>query len=179
MTTQGPNPGSALGPGWTSGNLVFASDDQYPAGFANPGIIKGFNFSIPDGATINSILVAVESHFENPLDSYGVRLTKDGVSAIGSTVSISPAGLFDNVENAGPGLFGTTWTAAEINSSSFGVALIPGALGEFGGDWFVDFVSVTVDYTDASIGEPRRSFSAQNRQFSHNSKTRNFIFDSD
>lgn len=181
MTTQGPNPGSALGPGWTSGNLAFTSDDQYPAGFINPAIIKGFNFSIPTGATINSILVQVESHWGNPFDGYFVGLTKNGTSQVGSSIEIFPAGGTDNIESAGPGLFGTTWTAEEINSASFGAALIPGNPTEFGGDWFIDFVSITVDYTEAVVtaGQPKRTFTTRDRPLVQSSKPRNFIFTKD
>lgn len=181
MTTQGPLVGSSM-TGW-SYNLpgyISTSDNIYdgPVNF-NPGlaIAKSFGFTIPTGATINSISIVIEHLFFNTLSFYKIGLTKDGLALAGSSIDCFPGDQSDSTETI-TGLFGTTWSAEEINAASFGVALLPGDAGEFGGDWFVDLLTLTVDYTAtaATVGAPKKIFNAAARAFSFASQTRNFIF---
>lgn len=88
-----------------------------------------FGFDLPEGATINGILVEIE---KNPdigggddfIRDYRVRIVKGG--SIGS--SDRKKGLWDSPlvytpHGAYNDLWGETWTAEDVNASDFGVAI--------------------------------------------------------
>ena len=87
---------------------------------------KGFGFSIPTGATINGIVVTLEARsFFGEARDYSVKIVKNNIITgtnkyILGSLSIA---LFANRTYGGStDLWGETWTAADINSSNFGIA---------------------------------------------------------
>lgn len=87
---------------------------------------KGFGFSIPTGATINGIIVTLEarSFFGEARDS-SVKIVKNNIitgtnkSILGS---LSISSFANRTYGGSTDLWGETWTAADINSSNFGIA---------------------------------------------------------
>jgi uncharacterized repeat protein (TIGR01451 family) len=142
---------------WTALNATL-SDDLYATTSLNDNqqsnYLKctGYGFTIPTSATISGITVNVERNASNtPIKDLEVRTVKAG--AIG-TVDRSTATQYpttDTIEaHGGPtDLWGTTWTAADINNVNFGAALAAQKAGANGGARTVnvDHMPITVDYT--------------------------------
>ena len=117
---------------WTDANLLcnvgFFSDwfcngyDKYSY------VLEGHNygFAIPDGSTINGISVQIywytNSTF-NVIDKL-LQLTKDGLATVGDNKAKNrnlPRSAAISYFGGSDDLWGTTWTPAEINDSTFGV----------------------------------------------------------
>ena len=87
-----------------------------------------FGFSIPAGSTINGITFSeTDSSVNDSLIFTGIKLMKAG-SAVGTAKTL---GTGNNLNSAGgtttfgssSDLWGTTWTASDINNSGFGVVM--------------------------------------------------------
>jgi hypothetical protein len=176
MASQGPNgSGTAANDtgigsaSWGATVTGVLADDGTPASITtivSPGqatnYIKAtnFGFSIPDGATIDGIVVEweklLDSSSSNALIDHAVRIVKGGT--IGSTDMSSGAAWPTSYTFVGHGsssdLWGETWSAADINSSGFGAAL---SVRENNGNDLiaakVDYVRITVHYTEAAGGQ--------------------------
>jgi len=113
-----------------------------------------FGFSIPNGATINGILVefevkeAVGSDF---VASNQVRIVKGG--SVGTTnkgdwsVEWPTSDTYKSYGSSGD-LWGEAWTSDDINSTDFGVVLQI-STNDYGGVAYVDHIRITVYYTEA------------------------------
>lgn len=119
--------------------------------------IVGFGSSltaIPDTATIVGIGVFLNATSTTGNMNYLVQLTKDGTSRESGFASGSDADADFTVGGASE-LWDTTWTVAEIEASTFGVH-VRGTGGNPGGGTFaIDYVSVTVYYTEVGGGAPK------------------------
>jgi hypothetical protein len=115
--------------------------------------VSGFNFDIPDHATIVGIEV---EWLRTALSGVGlvdnaVRIVKGGVVASAdrsrSDIWLAEANP-TYVSYGGPtDLWGETWTPAEVNASSFGAALSVRYGGSSGNDWpQVDHARITVHF---------------------------------
>lgn len=121
--------------GFTNADVVYNptwidNDDVYASAQPNSGVTyshvwKDFGFSIPTGSIIKKIEVKARTSLN--IDDYGsasmdVSLTKNADDIAGSSKSMSTTTVVNTqtIGEASP-LWGTTWTAAEINSSNFGV----------------------------------------------------------
>lgn len=165
--SSGPNSGSSFGNvdtspsggDWTSPSSAGASDDTYTTwSWGSPARSKylastNFSFSIPAGATIDGIVVDVERKCDiasKAIDN-AVYLTKNGTVAVGSNkAKFFPAyPTTDTYTTYGTSsdLWGTTWTAEEINSANFGLLFqsIPDTDAAF--TVSVDHIRITVYYT--------------------------------
>jgi hypothetical protein len=154
--SQGPNyAGAASTGGWTdAANATGTPDNACASRSASGGTLDltNFGFTIPDAATINGITVEVK--FAGTAagdDGVRVRLLKGG-SPVGNTQDIlAISGQSDCSTSAfrtvgSPAdLWGTSWTASDINAANFGVRLTK--LGT-GGTSYVDSVRITVEYQD-------------------------------
>jgi hypothetical protein len=155
--SQGPNyAGAATAVGWSNPTDAIGTPDNAcasRAGAAGGSLdLTNFGFTIPDAAVINGITVEVK--FAGTTigdDGVSVQLLKGG-SPDGSTQDIfGVAGQTDCSTSAfrtvgsPTDLWGTTWTAAEINAANFGVRL--SKLGSTGTS-YVDSVRITVEYSD-------------------------------
>jgi hypothetical protein len=155
--SQGPNyAGAATATGWSSASNATGTPDGACASRsgASGGALDltNFGFTIPDAAVINGITVEVK--FAGTAagdDGVRVRLLKGG-SPVGNTQDIlaisgqsdCSTSAFSTVGSPAD-LWGTTWTASDINAANFGVRLTK--LGT-GGTSYVDSVRITVEYQD-------------------------------
>jgi uncharacterized repeat protein (TIGR01451 family) len=117
----------------------------------------GYGFAIPAGATINGIIVNVERNSSSttatvPTDAQ-VRLVRAGVIGATNRATTTSYTGADVVEAHGSvtDLWGDTWTTANINAATFGVAYAAQKPGIGGGNRTVnvDYIGVVVDYTPA------------------------------
>lgn len=157
-----------LGNNWGSPNNGFASDDtrteaDLDSSLSNTKevLYTGFDFSsIPGGSTITGIVVEIERSCTNtsgnPHDRK-VQLQKTS-SAVGSNkASGTTWPTTDAYATYGTGttdLWGTTWTLAEIQASTFGVYIsAEGSSGsKFSTRVRIDHVRITVYYTAGGGG---------------------------
>jgi hypothetical protein len=129
--------------------------------------ITGLSSTIPSGATVNGITVKIERFNNNASGDFpltivdsAIYLTKDGSALVGSNKSTGATWqATDNNTTVDFGgvsdLWGTTWTAAEINSSTFGVLISPSisfsGYSETGGNVLIDQVTITIEYTGGAV----------------------------
>lgn len=113
----------------------------------------GFNFDIPAGATIHGIELRIERSEAQGTDDIRddvVQLVKGGTIVGNNKASSSEWPTSDATATyGGPGdLWGTTWTASDINDSQFGFVLSVERDGLTIGSGLarVDFASITVYY---------------------------------
>ena len=113
-------------------------------------------FSLPANAVINGVTVNIERGTSSTAQGRvardaAVRLVKGGTVGSTDRATSTPYTTSDTVEAHGDAadLWGTTWTAAEINATDFGVAFAAQKPTNAGGSLTVsvDHISVTVDYT--------------------------------
>lgn len=164
MSTQGPNAPAtitvpiAVGTIWTNPNNAKVDDGSYAT--STPGGVgsgtralqaTGFGFTIPAGATINGILCEIK----RILLSGSVLDGRVSVIKGGSvqTADRKVAGIWpvvaDYISYGGPNdLWGTTWTVANINASTFGFEVIANGSGEAGGTCGVDAMRITIFYNN-------------------------------
>ncbi len=127
-------------------------------------VLKASNFAcgVPDGATIDGIKIAVQVLSVGAADKSKdvlAMLSKDNASRVGDNYA-------KNTGLPNPGavwtyggetdLWGTTWTAAEVNSASFAFHWACQALVDDANSW-TNYMTVTVYYTEAAAGGASRS----------------------
>lgn len=169
---------------WDSPSNALISDDLYASvsGGAIASdylILTGFGFNIPSDAIILAIFPEVECHRGAiPFQTVRVYLTKDGsnITSSGSNgyISFVQNSQTDSIKIGSPtsrSLFDTTWTASEINSSTFGCVIQSTSLVQ--ASMYIDYVRLSVDYV---LNNPRKVFSPAARIFDFAAKTRKFIF---
>jgi len=110
--------------------------------------LTNFGFNVPAGAAINEITATLTTTGSNdPIGGAGIQLTKNGTTAVGTAPAASSGWSSGSLvlEN-GTNLWGTTWTAADINSSSFGLLVQPS--GQHSGEAFrIYSAKIAVSYT--------------------------------
>lgn len=167
MASQGPNfPGTEAddaGVGtnaWSTGEAGACDgtgDESFLSGLGEVSHylkLTNFGFSIPTGSTINGIEVVIERQNSNlqGVKDNRVRIVKGGT--IGATDKSNANywldGSYETITyGSSSELWGETWTASDINDSTFGwVISAAGVAGAFpGGLAAVDCVKITVTYT--------------------------------
>lgn len=173
MGTLGPNDPTAAVDDASLGTISFGSptnallsDNAYSTAVLLLGQVghylkaTGFQFAIPLDATILGILVEIErsSTVLSATQDSSVRLVKAGTivgdnKALGDTWPTT-----DTYQSYGGStdLWGTTWTPADLNASTFGVVIAPTAV--LTGTAQIDHVRVTVTYQGSnriSLGRAR------------------------
>ncbi len=163
MATAGPNyPGSASG--WTNSGNAGADDGSYATTSIVDGatsaslVASSFGFGIPDGSTINGIAVEVQrkTSFPSTLRDNLVQLRKGGTSTGNNKADTGTSwGTSDATITYGGAsdLWGTSWAASDINASNFGVDFRAKNHGFANATASVDFIRVTVYYTEP-VGQP-------------------------
>ena len=169
MASQGPNyPGTVTTQIGPSGDNDWLTPDNIGADDGSEAQItaatydtndhsyrlraRNFGFSIPDGATIDGIVVEIERRaFAGSAQDQEVQLFDDAGSLVGdnkatatawpSTAGVATYGSSSDDWNAG-------LTVTDLNSLTAGVALIVLATGN-NTDIGVDFMRMTVHYTEA------------------------------
>ncbi len=147
---------------WTNPDAVKASDNAYATvAFAGSALVlseylwtRSFGFQLPTNASVDGIEVAIERRLQNngmsSVSDDAVQLLKAG-TLTGQNRS-STWQLNDTYATFGSGTdtWGTTWTAAEINSVNFGLAVALEAFGStIGVTAYVDHIRIRVHYTQA------------------------------
>ncbi len=149
---------AAAGTGDSAWNSVAAATGSNAATYAFAEIdnhdysdhlrLTNYGFNIPSNATITGISVVVNttgssSNRSNP----GVYLSKNGTASVG-TPPASSSNWNSGTVTVGTGsqLWGSTWTPAEINSSSFGTILNVES-SQSGGEFRVASAQILVSYT--------------------------------
>jgi hypothetical protein len=139
----------------TTSNNSYASVSLAKEAISNYLTATDFGFSIPTTATIDGIVVEVERYATNSVvNDSSIKIIKGG-SVVGNEKSTGASWqTSDNDTYVSFGgsadLWGTTWTAADINASNFGVAI--SAVNNKSGppetySAYVDHVRITVYYT--------------------------------
>jgi hypothetical protein len=146
-TSVGPRYGSmASGLSWTEDNGALAPDNSRAhsnGDNANPLFTSGYGFGLPAGAEVQGIRVFIARNAEGAVSDKAVALPKGNPKANGAWPAGPYTGPFVTTTYGSPvDLWGATWTAADINSPSFGVSLEVNG----GGDGHVDSIAITVDY---------------------------------
>jgi hypothetical protein len=154
--TQGPNFASTLGTlqQWTNNSNALGANNNICATTGTTGRsidLAGFGFTIPAAAVINGI--TVEPKFAGGASStqVTVQLLKAG-APVGTSKSFTRSSGATNcstsvfvTEGGSTNLWGTTWSAADVDGASFGVRLTKSSGG---GTAYVDAVRITVAYSD-------------------------------
>lgn len=162
---------SVDGPGtesWINPEYITADDANY-ATVALPAYVSyyhvseylqgtGCGFEIPDGATISGIEVKImRRSSSNNQDTWSVKdaslnLLKEGTIAGSDRADINtcwPQEMTEASYGSPSDLWGTTWSAEDINRSGFGVSLSVTQNGSDARTAYVDYITITVTYTPA------------------------------
>ena len=154
LSTSSSSVANGSGNAWTNPNNINNSDGFYAVG-ATTGtqyneLLKAsaFGFSIPSDGTNINITVRIRgkvSNAANPHSEFHLYLSKDGSTQVGTDRSYVNAWTASDVTYSyGGNAWGTTWTPAEINASTFSVFFS-------GVDGFADFPSFSVDFIDVTV----------------------------
>ncbi len=145
---------------WTGPGNITTAGSPYATALIGGGATTNYlqatnyNFAIPSGSTINGITVAINRMASGPSPSNVsdnvVNLIRGG-SVTGNnkaTGTAWPVSLETATYGGSADLWGSSWTAANINGTDFGVYL-SAYNGNVGGtrDVTVDTIQVTVNYT--------------------------------
>jgi hypothetical protein len=149
-----------------------------PADETNYLVCKNLDSNIPNDATIEGIKIYIDRYNSFTGDGTvtikdnAIYLTKNGTDTVGNNKStgatwsssdtdtyISFGGVSD--------LWGTSWTASEINDDNFGVMIGPniefdGTTGENGSSANIDHVYIEITYAGGAPGRRRAVFIAKN-----------------
>ncbi len=140
---------------WTNIDSVFASDDQrasYTGTSADSLYVTNFTMGVTAGATIDSIFVTTEaqgSASQSARRRLVVFLTKDGTAVTGASVVFNHDQDSDTQTRLTGGatpLWGTTWTAAEVNATTFGIVTWKSA--SQAGTILLDHVTIYIAFTE-------------------------------
>ena len=150
---------------WSNYSNATASDDSRvtveSVGSYTTYYIKAtnFGFNIPSGATIDGIVVEWEKQvgnggINNTKDN-SVRLVKGGTISGDDKASAStwPANGSETFVSYGGSAdkWGLTWTASDINSTTFGAVLAAESTDGGTKNFEVDSVKITVHYTEGTV----------------------------
>jgi hypothetical protein len=149
-----------------------------PADETNYLVCKNLDSNIPNDATIEGIKIYIDRYNSFTGDGTviitdnAIHLTKNGTDTVGNNKSVGtvwPSTDTDTYATYGgvSDLWGTTWTASEINNDNFGVMIGPtiefvGLTGENGSSANVDHVYIEITYAGGSETRRRAVFVARN-----------------
>lgn len=152
---------------WSTPNNAKVSDNTYTivaASFTgDTHYLKAtnFGFAIPSGATINGVSVSFERKKivgnPNTVTDSVIKLVKGGTV---SGTNKSAGATWNNTEGTvtfggAADLWGLTLTDTDVNASTFGVVLsatMSVAISKNPCNAYVDFISITIDYTEGGGG---------------------------
>lgn len=162
----------------SSNNSQSAPLSISPADETNYLVCKNLDSNIPTGATIEGIRIYIDRYNAFAGDGTviykdnAIYLTKNGTDTVGdnkSTATTWPSSDTDSYATYGgvTDLWGTSWTASEINDDNFGVMIGPSIeydslSGENGGSAKIDHVYVEITYSGGTVSRRRAVFVARN-----------------
>jgi predicted porin len=153
------NPGNIVSDNGTESTITAATYDS--PDISGLLVASNFGFAIPTRSTINGIVVEIDRrNSAGAASDNRVQLAKGTAFAnlVGSNLADTatdwPTTTAVATYGGSGNLWGTTWTVAEINASTFAVMLSVQA-DAANTDIQVDFIRVTVHYTeDAAVPLP-------------------------
>lgn len=119
-------PTSASG-SWTDFANVYTSNNIYASYSGNKArafIATGFGLAIPSDAIIDTVIAYYEGYYTTSVGQVDVNFTKDGTNVVGETWYLGLSLTESDAEHTSSGvaaLWGTTFTPAEVNASTFGI----------------------------------------------------------
>ena len=159
-------------------NLQSAPLSVNPADETNWLVSKNLDSNIPNDATIEGIKIYIDRYNSFTGDGTviitdnAIYLTKNGTDTVGNNKSVGTVWASTDTDTYATyggvsDLWGTTWTASEINNDNFGVMIGPTILydsssGENGGSAKVDHVYIEITYAGGSETRRRAVFVARN-----------------
>jgi hypothetical protein len=159
----------------TSGGSPVGADPISGSGYVNYLVCTQLASSIPAGSTINGITVKIERYNGEggemlTITDNAIYLTKDGTNTVGSnksagvTWSLTDPNTLNETFGSSSDLWGTTFTAAEVNASTFGVMISPnlsigGSGAAIGANVKIDQIIVDINYTTSGVASRRAVFS--------------------
>jgi hypothetical protein len=155
------------GAAWTNPNNILLNDGNFAtatcATNSNPtDLLKGttFGFAIPATATIQGIQVDIkglQTHtgLGDTIPNSSVQLLKAGVLTGNIEYQTFPRGAPNAFVTFGGStdLWGAVWSAADLNGANFGAAF-QGFFSKAATSWSIDFMRITIFFSDASVGAP-------------------------
>ncbi len=165
-SSQGPNSPQTIVNGtsgikpFTNPGFAVSNDNNYATvllgGYEDSKYLTAtnFGFSIPQGSTINGVMVEVKASGDHSqIWNNGVFVLKGG-NKTSSTAKITKNSLgLTNAyfaEGSSTYLWNTSWTADDINSTGFGAAFSCFNLDGNSHTCYVDHIRITVYYTPSS-----------------------------
>jgi hypothetical protein len=149
-----------------------------PADETNYLVCKNLDSNIPNDATIEGIRIYIDRYNSFTGDGTvtikddAIYLTKNGTDTVGNNKSTGATWSLTDTDTyisfgGVSDLWGTSWTASEINNDNFGVMIGPtiefvGLTGENGGSANIDHVYVEITYAGGTAGRRRAVFVAKN-----------------
>ena len=184
MASQGPNSPGTMANNNSSGTYAWSnvdnaktSDNSYSSSTASKSaettqilVASNFGFTVPTGATINGVTVAIErkaslsdGNFWYARDNL-LKLVKGGsLSGDNKAATSTNWPTSDGTASYGGAsdLWGNTLTAEDVNASNFGCALqavYKGTVPKIYNAPFVDHITITVAYTESggASGVPKQ-----------------------
>jgi hypothetical protein len=116
-------------------------------------VLSDFGFSVPTGAAIDGITVEIEGYnVTSVYDNTFAALFKTVYSSATSNkyTSTPSSESYITLGNAAD-KWGTTWTATEVNASTFGVRIFTSDNDATGKTCYIDHVRIIVDYTPPAV----------------------------
>ncbi len=154
------NQGGGFHTTWSNPGRITADDASYATcalrGSGTSRYLEGTNygFAIPAGATINGIQVSImrmgNSVTGGGIQDSGLYLIRGGTPQTATNradTTIWPTSMTAASYGGSSDLWGASWTAADINATNFGVALIARNTATFNRTASVDYMQITVTYT--------------------------------
>lgn len=142
---------------WTNpGNITttgspYATQNLAPGATTNYLIASNYGFAIPTNATINGITVTVFRRGNSTSITDNIVSLVKGGSITGSNLASGTGWANGSMQLATYGgtntLWGTTWTAADINASNFGVAFSAKSSSGSTRQLDIDYIQVNIRYT--------------------------------
>lgn len=165
--TGAKNPGTSTedaGAGWSNVppvDSVATSDDKRSLTSTQDSLfLTNYPMGVSAGATITAIIVSGEaqgSATQAARRRLDVHLVKNGRDVVGDHIAFNFDLNSDNVvtlSGTSDSLWGTTWTVAEVNATTFGIGFRKNAAQA--GNISVDHFTITVHYITASGLQGRR-----------------------
>jgi hypothetical protein len=144
---------------WVNPGNILADDVSYATVSLSGGQVtrylygSSYGFSIPAGSVINGISVAIRRQIASSAGARrvrdaSVRLVKAG-AVVGNNYAYTttdwPTSMTQITYGGATDLWGTTWTSADINATTFGVAL--SGVANAGPNASIDDMQITVYFT--------------------------------
>jgi hypothetical protein len=157
IAPSGSNQSAGFSTAWTNPGNITANDSvvatvSLTTGSSDYLVANNFGFSIPAGSTIDGIAatVNVSANSINSVNDNGVFVIHGNstFSANNAQLSAFPTTLTDRTYGSSTFLWGSSWTASDINSSNFGLAFRVASLFN-PSSANVDYIKMTVYYTTA------------------------------